>query len=102
MTATPATSGRVFCVEVLPKVSRTFAVCIRLLPTELEHPVLVAYLLCRIADTFEDTTRLSVDERTRLLAHFRGALDDRSSLSGYVELIFRDFLKRRGKEGKKK
>ena len=29
------------------------------------------------------------------------ALDDRSSLSGYVERIFRDFLKRRSKEAKK-
>ncbi len=38
-------------------------------------------------------------ELVRELKH--AALDDRSSLSGYVELIFRDFLKRRGKEGKK-
>ena len=37
-------------------------------------------------------------ELVRELKH--AALDDRSSLSGYVEGIFRDFLKRRGKEGK--
>ncbi len=88
MTAAPAASGKAFCVEVLPKVSRTFAVCIRLLPTKLEHPVLVAYLLCRIADTFEDTTRLSVDERIRLLAHFRGALDDHSSTAAPLRDAF--------------
>ena len=37
-------------------------------------------------------------ELVRELKH--AALDDRSSLSGYVERIFRDFLKRRTKEGK--
>jgi farnesyl-diphosphate farnesyltransferase len=73
---------------MLPKVSRTFAVCIRLLPTQLEHPVLVAYLLCRIADTFEDTTRLPVDERVRLLEHFREALDERSSNAGPLRDAF--------------
>ncbi len=76
MTATVSTSGVAFCGDMLPKVSRTFAVCIKLLPTELEHPVLVAYLLCRIADTFEDTTRLPVDERVRLLALFSDALEN--------------------------
>ena len=38
-------------------------------------------------------------ELVRELKH--AALDDRSSLSGYVEEIFREFLKRRSKEGKR-
>jgi farnesyl-diphosphate farnesyltransferase len=50
-----AAADRAFCDAMLPKVSRTFAICIRLLPSDLEHPVLVAYLLCRVADTIEDT-----------------------------------------------
>ena len=40
--------------EVLPAVSRTFALSIRVLPGTLGRAVLTAYLLCRIADTVED------------------------------------------------
>ena len=51
-------SDRQFCQDMLPKVSRTFAVCIKLLPQDLEHSVLIAYLLCRVADTIEDSPSL--------------------------------------------
>ncbi|QRK13603.1 squalene/phytoene synthase family protein [Archangium violaceum] len=44
----------VFCREVLPAVSRTFALNIPVLPRPLDTAVTVAYLLCRIADTLED------------------------------------------------
>ncbi|HYO56363.1 phytoene/squalene synthase family protein [Archangium sp.] len=43
-----------FCREVLPAVSRTFALNIPVLPRPLDTAVMVAYLLCRIADTLED------------------------------------------------
>ncbi|QRN97406.1 phytoene/squalene synthase family protein [Archangium violaceum] len=43
-----------FCREVLPAVSRTFALNIPVLPGPLDTAVMVAYLLCRIADTLED------------------------------------------------
>ena len=43
-----------FCREVLPAVSRTFALNIPLLPRPLDTAVMVAYLLCRILDTLED------------------------------------------------
>ncbi len=64
-----------FCRAMLPKVSRTFAICIRLLPDELEHPVLIAYLLCRIADTIEDSPSLCAADKERLLGDFRHCLD---------------------------
>ncbi len=77
-----AAADRRFCNEMLPKVSRTFAICIRLLPRQLEHPVLVAYLLCRIADTIEDTTSLSGSQKNRLLEDFRRCLEhDREDAS---------------------
>lgn len=63
-----------FCTAMLPKVSRTFAICIRLLPDRIEHSVLVAYLLCRVADTIEDSIRLAPNEKVRLLHHFRACL----------------------------
>jgi farnesyl-diphosphate farnesyltransferase len=66
-----AVADRTFCGAMLPRVSRTFAVCIRLLPARLDHSVLVAYLLCRVADTLEDSTRIVPAERQRLLEHFR-------------------------------
>ena len=46
--------AELFCQEILPEVSRTFALSIRFLPGNLGRSVLCAYLLCRIADTIED------------------------------------------------
>ena len=68
-------ADRQFCQHMLPKVSRTFAACIRLLPPPVDHQVLVAYLLCRIADTIEDTADLDVPAKERLLGAFSAALD---------------------------
>lgn len=68
-------ADRAFCHAMLPKVSRTFALCIRLLPDRLEYPVLVAYLLCRITDTIEDTTGLEIARRSELFEHLRRCLD---------------------------
>ena len=74
--AAPASvSDRMFCTEMLPKVSRTFAICIQLLPPELVHPVLIAYLLCRIADSIEDSPTLPADQKRHLLDHFRRSLE---------------------------
>ncbi len=69
-------AGNAYCSDMLSKVSRTFALCIRLLPRDLEHPVLIAYLLCRIADTIEDAADLSGSDKSALLAHFRSCLDE--------------------------
>src|SRR5438270_5262330 len=48
--------------QVLPHVSRTFALTIPQLPEALRVPVTNAYLLCRIADTIEDEPALSPAE----------------------------------------
>ncbi|MDH5804360.1 MAG: phytoene/squalene synthase family protein [Gemmatimonadota bacterium] len=68
-------SDRAYCTDMLPKVSRTFALAIRLLPSELEHTVLIAYLLCRVADTIEDSTSLPNDRKIQLLKQFRRCLE---------------------------
>ena len=44
-----------YCRRALPRVSRTFAINIRLLAPPLRDWVSVAYLLCRAADTLEDS-----------------------------------------------
>ena len=55
---------------MLPRVSRTFALGIRLLPRSLEDPITIGYLLCRIADTIEDDRGLAPDRKLQLLDQF--------------------------------
>ncbi len=62
------------CWRILPEVSRSFALVIRCLPRGLDDGVMVSYLLCRIADTIEDSLR-PVAEKRRMLSGFAAALD---------------------------
>lgn len=66
-----------FGKQILPDVSRTFAISIRFLPGDLGRAVLTAYLLCRIADTIEDDNATPPNERAELLEEFLRALVDR-------------------------
>jgi farnesyl-diphosphate farnesyltransferase len=63
--------------QILPHVSRTFALTIPQLPPPLRTPVTNAYLLCRIADTIEDEPALSADETLVLLRRFVAVLNGR-------------------------
>jgi farnesyl-diphosphate farnesyltransferase len=87
----PDTRALKFCVEILPQVSRTFAINIRVLKGELYRAVLVAYLFCRIVDTVEDAEDLSINLRNRLLDDYMTffktqALDPRR-LSEWIDLF---------------
>ncbi|MFC2992397.1 phytoene/squalene synthase family protein [Halomonas tibetensis] len=63
--------------RLLPGVSRTFALTIPQLPETLRPAITNAYLLCRIADTVEDSTEMAPDEKDahyhRLLAGLKNA-----------------------------
>lgn len=59
---------------MLPKVSRTFALVISILTGEKFKAILLAYLLCRIADTIEDHPELPADRKQELLALFLKSL----------------------------
>jgi farnesyl-diphosphate farnesyltransferase len=48
-------ADRAYCRSVLPRVSRTFAINIRLLSGSMADAVCVAYLLCRVCDALEDS-----------------------------------------------
>jgi len=50
-----AAEDRRYCRAVLPRVSRTFAINIRLLAGPLGEAVRIGYLLCRAADALEDS-----------------------------------------------
>lgn len=58
--------------RLLPGVSRTFALTIPQLPAPLRPAITNAYLLCRIADTIEDSSRLNPDDKD---GQFRGLVD---------------------------
>lgn len=57
-------------LDLLEKTSRTFALSIPPLPEPTRREVTVAYLLFRIADTFEDAAHLPPDARIRALRDF--------------------------------
>ncbi len=80
-------ASEAFCLAVLPKVSRTFALSISQLPSELRRATCAAYLLCRIVDTIEDDRVISCDTRESLFDAFdRCLLDDAYSVEEFVEL----------------
>jgi farnesyl-diphosphate farnesyltransferase len=90
--------------RLLLRTSRTFALAIPELPEPLRREVGIAYLLFRIADTFEDATRWPRAERLSALAAFdrllrQPSIDEATDLAaawvsarpcdhdGYLELL---------------
>jgi len=71
-----AGSGLRFCRAVLPSVSRTFALTIRVLPPGLRDSVTVAYLLCRMADHLEDSVWAPPRSRIAGLRALEALLED--------------------------
>jgi farnesyl-diphosphate farnesyltransferase len=72
-------ADEVFQKQILPGVSRTFALTIPQLPRPLDRTVSNAYLLCRIADTIEDDAALTADDKEHYLVAFLEAVDGRHS-----------------------
>jgi len=76
--------------DLLQKTSRTFALAIPLLPEPTRNQVGIAYLLFRIADTFEDAVLWTRERRLGTLDRFVELLDrDPSS----AEALTRDCLR---------
>src|ERR1019366_835198 len=73
--------------SMLPRVSRTFALGIKLLPSRLEPPVRLGYLLCRIADTIEDDLALTPGRKAELLDDFLACFDDPQRADAYGDSI---------------
>lgn len=67
------------CRNLLPSVSRTFALTIQVLPEHLRDSVTVAYLLCRLADQVEDATRVDPACRVQALEALAQAMASSSS-----------------------
>lgn len=90
-------SAQQFCWRVLADVSRSFAVVIRELPPGLSDAVMVSYLLCRIADSVEDSS-LPLVEKQAQLRRLPGVLDDERGSAEFtltsVPGIYRELMAR--------
>jgi farnesyl-diphosphate farnesyltransferase len=77
--------------EILPGVSRTFALTIPVLPDALAVVTTNAYLLCRIADTIEDDPGLQPEQKSqfhsRFVAVVKGAQDAESFARDLAPLL---------------
>lgn len=82
-----------YCREMLPKVSRTFALNITQLHGDIFKAVLLGYLLFRIADTFEDNLYQGEEKKIADLEDFaeifKGNKDLHQRLRLYESLKFR-------------
>ncbi len=70
--------------EMLPKVSRTFALTIPQLPDPLSEAIGNAYLLCRIADTVEDEPALSAQDKQAFLNRFVEVVEGRTPARAFA------------------
>lgn len=70
------TDDRTFSYAALNQVSRSFALVIQELPTELKDPVCLFYLILRGLDTVEDDMGLNPVEKEKILAHFHEYIFD--------------------------
>jgi farnesyl-diphosphate farnesyltransferase len=75
-------------VQLLPEVSRTFALTIPQLPESLRAVVTNAYLLCRIADTIEDDASLTLLEKIHFHQQFRAVLAAQTSSQAFSQELF--------------
>ncbi len=65
------TGSFAYCWQILPHVSRTFALTIPVLEEPLRSQIGISYLMCRIADTIEDRVGLDPSRRKNLFRQFR-------------------------------
>lgn len=71
----------------LQRVSRSFSLTIPQLPPELRKPIANAYLLCRIADTIEDETSLSLDQKRIFFHEFIDVVNGKAPAQQFAERL---------------
>jgi farnesyl-diphosphate farnesyltransferase len=62
---------------LLKKVSRSFYLSVRFLPSRIRSTIAIAYLLARASDTIADTNKLDAAYRLETLTLFQGSLEGR-------------------------
>jgi farnesyl-diphosphate farnesyltransferase len=99
------TDDKTFSYAALNQVSRSFALVIQQLPTELKDAVCLFYLILRGLDTIEDDMNLTVSRKQHLLSNFHeyifdpewsledvGDTNDYQTLLRHFDKIIRFFL----------
>ncbi|HEX2734064.1 MAG TPA: squalene/phytoene synthase family protein [Polyangiaceae bacterium] len=76
-----------FCRESLERHSRTFAIPIRMLPALLDRAVTCSYLLCRIADTVEDTPDWDTPTKSQLYRLLQDAVDGQLAAQDFASAV---------------
>lgn len=77
-----------FCYDFLPKVSRTFALSISQLKEPLKSEVCIAYLICRILDTIEDSPTLSFERKKKAISIFLDLLKGKKNDNNIFNELF--------------
>lgn len=80
-----------FAIDILPRVSRTFALSIEALPQPMRSTVRVSYLLCRVVDTIEDDPELPEQRRQQLFTDFVHLVGDDRVETSPLEAEFADW-----------
>lgn len=62
------------CWNILPKVSRSFSLCITLLPKPVNDQMMLSYLIFRTIDTIEDST-IKIETKKRFFSKFLSVLN---------------------------
>ena len=73
--------------NILPGVSRTFALTIPVLPGHLADVVTNAYLLCRLADTIEDDVGLDDGQKSTFHRRFVAVVEGRDNADDFARAL---------------
>lgn len=79
------------CWDILPAVSRSFALCIQKLPRGLDERMMTAYLILRLIDTIEDSAA-PVETKRLAFDQFLDLLDAPSPVNRQKAAALRDYL----------
>ena len=79
------------CWGMLPNVSRSFALCIRILPAPLNGQMMLSYLVFRVIDTVEDSSA-SLAMKKRMFAEFLSLLSRRNANGSAAEACAKRML----------
>lgn len=79
------------CWDVLPKVSRSFALCIKILPEPINRQMMLSYMIYRIIDTIEDS-HISHEAKKALFDEFITLLRGKSANEMKIAKLKRTML----------
>jgi farnesyl-diphosphate farnesyltransferase len=85
--ASASQSDLTYQANVLPGVSRTFALTIPVLPAPLAAVTTNAYLLCRLADTIEDDVGLDHDQKSDFHRRFVAVVEGREPAEPFAAAL---------------